>query len=89
MFSVTGKLLVKPRVCTAPCPLILQGKLPAKLEPYNEAIPWLCIAHLAEGHSFCWLLYPSPLSSGAGHQTCKAEHKAVGRDWMKLLATGW
>lgn len=43
MFSVTGKLLVKPRVCRAPCPLILRGELPAKLKPDG----------LAEGHSLC------------------------------------
>uniref|UniRef100_A0A8D0X8Y9 Protein LMBR1L n=1 Tax=Sus scrofa TaxID=9823 RepID=A0A8D0X8Y9_PIG len=37
MFSVTGKLLVKPRVRSAPCPSILQDELPAELEPNNEA----------------------------------------------------
>lgn len=55
MFSVTGKLLVKPRVCSALCPLI-----PAKLEPDSEATLQLFSTHLEEGHSLCWLLYPSP-----------------------------
>ena len=51
--------------------------------------PQLCSAHLAEGHSLCWLLCPSPPSSGAGHQIYRAERKAIGGDWIKSLATGW
>lgn len=58
MFSVTGKLLVKPRVCSASCPWTLPGEFSEELEPIYEATVQLFCAHLAEDHSLCWFLYP-------------------------------
>lgn len=49
MFSVTGKLLVKPRVRGAPCFLYRVDVL--HLRPSHKMNPRLCCAQLAEGQT--------------------------------------